>query len=67
MIRFPTPRRANHVARAAALFCASLAAVISAPATASSHREAPFITTVPKVDGTDFYMFMSYEAGRSGW
>ncbi len=32
---------------------------------ASSHREAPFITTSPKVDGTDFYMFMSYEAGRA--
>ncbi|MEX0604001.1 MAG: DUF4331 domain-containing protein [Marinobacter sp.] len=31
---------------------------------ASSHREAPFITEVPKVDGTDFYMFRSYEAGR---
>jgi Domain of unknown function (DUF4331) len=28
---------------------------------ASSHREAPFITTSPKVDGTDFYMFRSYE------
>ncbi|MGQ0596859.1 DUF4331 domain-containing protein [Aquabacterium sp.] len=36
-------------------------------AIASSHREAPFITTSPKVDGTDFYMFMSYEAGRSGY
>lgn len=31
---------------------------------ASSHREAPFITEMPKVDGTDFYMFRSYEAGR---
>lgn len=31
---------------------------------ASSHREAPFITEVPKVDGTDFYMFRSYETGR---
>ena len=30
-------------------------------ALASSHREAPFITTVPKVDATDFYMFRSYE------
>jgi hypothetical protein len=30
-------------------------------ALASSHREAPFITTAPKVDGTDFYMFNSYE------
>lgn len=33
-------------------------------ASASSHREAPFITEVPKVDGTDFYMFRSYESGR---
>jgi len=33
----------------------------------SSHREAPFITTRPKVDGTDFYMFDSYEAGRTGY
>lgn len=33
---------------------------------ASSHREAPFITTAPKVDGTDFYMFRSYEPGREG-
>lgn len=31
---------------------------------ASSHREAPFITETPKVDGTDFYMFRSYESGR---
>lgn len=31
---------------------------------ASSHREAPFITEIPKVDGTDFYMFRSYETGR---
>ncbi len=34
---------------------------------ASSHREAPFITTAPKVDGTDFYMFRSYETGRSDY
>ena len=34
-------------------------------ANASSHREAPFITEVPKVDGTDFYMFRSYETGRA--
>ncbi|MCY7369927.1 MAG: DUF4331 domain-containing protein [Polaromonas sp.] len=37
-----------------------LLAVASA-AMASSHREAPFITGAPKVDGTDFYMFRSYE------
>lgn len=34
---------------------------------ASSHREAPFITTVPKVDATDFYMFRSYEPNRAGY
>jgi hypothetical protein len=38
-----------------------------APAQASSHREAPFITTSPKVDGTDFYMFRSYEPNRAGF
>ena len=34
-------------------------------AMASSHREAPAITGTPKVDGTDFYMFRSYEAGQA--
>ena len=38
-----------------------------APAQASSHREAPFITKSPKVDGTDFYMFRSYEANRANY
>ena len=28
---------------------------------ASSHREAPQITETPKVDGTDFYLFRSYQ------
>ena len=43
------------------------AASIAATAFASSHREAPFITTQPKVDGTDFYMFRSYESGRGSF
>jgi len=34
---------------------------------ASSHREAPNITRMPKVDSTDFYMFNSYESGRDGF
>lgn len=48
------------------IFALSLlsASVISQFAVASSHREAPFIAGSPKVDGTDFYMFRSYEAGR---
>lgn len=41
--------------------------VTALPAAASSHREAPAITEMPKVDGTDFYMFNSYEAGRNGY
>jgi hypothetical protein len=36
-------------------------------ANASSHREAPLITQTPKVDGTDFYVFRSYETGRDGY
>jgi hypothetical protein len=43
---------------------AALAGLAATPARASSHREAPAITTTPKVDGTDFYMFNSYEASR---
>ena len=34
---------------------------------ASSHREAPFIATSPKVDATDFYLFRSYETGRADY
>jgi hypothetical protein len=50
------------------LIAAALSTVfVSGTLTASSHREAPLITTTPKVDGTDFYMFRSYEAGRSGY
>ena len=40
---------------------ACLLLLATGSAFASSHREAPFITTSPKVDGTDFYMFRSYE------
>lgn len=39
----------------------------AAGAFASSHREAPLITQTPKVDGTDFYLFRSYESGREGY
>ena len=40
---------------------ACLLMAVAGGAIASSHREAPFITGAPKVDGTDFYMFRSYE------
>jgi hypothetical protein len=44
-----------------------LACALAPSAIASSHREAPFITRHPKVDGTDFYMFRSYQSGRSNY
>ncbi len=34
---------------------------------ASSHREAPNITKMPKVDNTDVYAFQSYEPGRAAY
>jgi hypothetical protein len=40
--------------------------VVPAAAQASSHREAPFVTKNPKVDGTDFYMFNSYDPNDKG-
>ena len=46
---------------------AALAGTAFNSAEASSHREAPFISGHPKVDGADFYMFASYEPGRAGF
>ena len=40
---------------------------LTVPALASSHREAPFITQMPKVDGTDVYVFRSYEPNRASY
>jgi len=61
---------ATGVAKAATVAAATALAIsmaISGAARASSHREAPFITTQPKVDASDFYMFRSYEPGRAGY
>ena len=46
---------------------AGVALGVALPVFGSSHREAPSITRMPAVDGTDFYMFRSYEAGRDGF
>lgn len=51
----------------AALALNILACALAPSAMASSHREAPFITRHPKVDGTDFYMFRSYQDGRGAY
>ncbi|MBG9388651.1 DUF4331 domain-containing protein [Caenimonas aquaedulcis] len=53
----------SSIASAALLLTLGAASV----AFASSHREGPYITSQPKVDGTDFYMFRSYEPGRQGF
>ena len=57
--------RATTVAFTAALV--PLLALPPTPATASSHREAPYITRMPAVDSTDLYLFNSYEAGRTAY
>ncbi len=41
-----------------------LCAAAAGGAFASSHREAPSIAGMPKLDATDFYMFRSYEPNR---
>jgi hypothetical protein len=56
-MNFPTSKRALLVS----------AAFLPVMAMASSHREAPAISGMPRLDGTDFYMFRSYEPGRSGY
>jgi hypothetical protein len=62
----PLPRAKLAVALGKAGLAGALA-LLCAGALASSHREAPFITSAPKVDGTDLYMFRSYESGRDGY
>ena len=46
------------------LLASLVASIFTLPAQASSHREAPFLTSEPRTDATDFYMFRSYEQGR---
>ncbi len=51
------------------LAATSLAAAITLQTTAhaSSHREAPMIAGMPRLDASDFFMFRSYEPGRSSY
>jgi hypothetical protein len=62
-VHLPLPR----LLPVAAAMLASTASLVLQPALASSHREAPFIATAPKVDATDFYMFSSYAPNRTGY
>ncbi len=56
----------NHLSKIGAALLVSVSTVTSL-SSASSHREAPFISKNPKVDASDFYMFRSYEAARDGF
>ena len=47
--------------------CAAVAFGLPLAAQASSHREAPSISGMPKLDATDFYMFRSYEPTRQDY
>lgn len=51
----------------AATALAGLASFSATTVMASSHREAPAISGMPRVDSTDFYMFRSYEPSRDGY
>jgi hypothetical protein len=53
--------------RIRALALAAGAVLAAGTSLASSHREAPGITATPKLDGADYYMFRSYEPGRSNF
>jgi hypothetical protein len=57
-----TPRSFRAAWRAVA--AALLAVATAAAAAAAGFREAPAIAGSPKVNGSDFFMFRSYEAGR---
>lgn len=52
-----------------ALCTAIAASLLTLPiaTSASSHREAPAIGGMPRVDNTDVYAFSSYESGRTGF
>jgi hypothetical protein len=54
-------RRPAQLAGALVTLCVPLLSL------ASSHREAPNIAGSPRVDGTDLYLFRSYEAGRQNF
>ena len=58
--------RTRYLCGAATVVAAIMALGVGA-ADASSHREAPGVAKMPKVDSTDFYMFRSYEPGRAAY
>jgi hypothetical protein len=55
------------IAKIGAISLAVAVAMAGGNANASSHREGPYVAMQPAVDGTDFYMFRSYEEGRQNY
>jgi hypothetical protein len=51
----------------AKLACFGAGLLLPVVVLASSHREAPAIGGMPRVDASDFYLFNSYEPGRTGY
>ncbi len=47
-----------------AMTALAAAATLQTPARASSHREAPMIAGMPRLDASDFFLFRSYEPSR---
>ena len=64
MTRHVTPTNPHPLRTLGVLVSVGLLATSAWP---SSHREAPAIAMNSTVDATDFYMFRSYETGRSGF
>jgi len=58
--RLPKQHKSNFIA------CA-LGIALAGTTMASSHREAPQISAMPRVDGTDLYLFRSYENQRDNY
>jgi len=61
------PQSVRTAGRPFALLALAAALATGTVAIASSHREGPSIAMQPSVDGTDFYMFRSYEPGRAAY
>ncbi len=60
----PTYRR---LATALAIAAVTTSSILPTSTFAASHREAPMIAGMPRVDSTDLYVFRSYEPGRSNF
>jgi hypothetical protein len=62
-MRIPVSSRAA----CSVLLASVITSAFMTPALASSHREAPFLASQPRVDATDLYAFRSYEPGREDY